>query len=281
MLLAAMAILLLPAAPMKVGMVGHSLLNHEIPQMLRLISASKGKQITVYEQITNGTALNANWKNSDKSEKHPENKYGDLRQEMEKASPPFDAIVLTERVAIKDSIQWEDTLGSTIQWRNHALRFNPKAKVYHYTTWVGFHNGDWWKDVPDAKTWRARTVSDGQLYEKVAADAMKDSRSSKGSSIQFVPGHAAMGLLFDALESGKLPWLGTSIRAVMTDDIHLKPIGNYYIACVMYASLFQDSPVGATGVTKGIWGHDLTDLPKDHAMALQSLAWRAVNNPRL
>jgi len=269
--------LLCAAAPLRVGMVGHSLLNHEIPQMLRLIAASRGKQITVYEQITNGTALNANWKNSDKSEKHPENKYGDLRAEMAK-SPPFDAIVLTERVAIKDSIQWEDTLGSTIQWRNHALKHNPKAKVYHYTTWVGFHNGDWWKDVPDAKTWRSRTVSDGQLYAKVSADAMADPRSTKGPAIQLVPGHAAMGILFDALESGSLPWLGTSIKAVMADDIHLKPIGNYYIACLMYATLFQDSPVGATGLTKGIWGHDLTDLPKDHATALQRLAWRAATS---
>lgn len=267
-----------PPASLKVGMVGHSLLNHEVPQILRAIAASKGKLITVFEQITNGATINANWNHHAQAETHPEmkNTYGDLRERMAEAKPPFDVLVLTERVAIKDAIQWEDTLGYTITWRNHALKFNPKAKVYHYATWVGFHNGDWWKDIPDAPTWRARTVADGQVLTKLAADATKDPRSAKGAPIAMVPGHRAMAMLFDALAAGKLPWLGKNIRAVMADDIHLKPIGNYYIACVMYGTLFQDSPVGATGAAKGLWGGSLIELPKEQAADLQRLAWQAV-----
>lgn len=267
-----------PPAPLKVGMVGHSLLNHEVPQILRLIAASRGKSIEVFEQITNGATINANWNHHAQAETHPEmtKTYGDLREEMGKAKPPFDVLVLTERVAIKDAIEWEDTLGYTVTWRNHALKFNPKAKVYHYATWVGFRNGDWWKDIPDAATWRARTVADGQVLTQLAAKATKDPRSTKGAPIGMVPGHRAMALLFDALEGGKLPWLGKNIRAVMADDIHLKPIGNYYIACVMYGTLFQDSPMGATGITKGIWGHPLTNLSQSQAADLQRLAWQAV-----
>ncbi|RYG25883.1 hypothetical protein EON82_05460 [bacterium] len=271
--------LLSPPAPLKIGMVGHSLLNHEVPQMLRTIAASRGKSVVVFEQITNGATLNANWNHHAQAESHAEmrNTYGDLREEIARARPPFDVLVLTERVAIKDAIQWEDTLGYTIKWRNHALQHNPKAKVYHYATWVGFRNGEWWKDVPDAPTWRARTVADGKLYEQVSAQAMRDPRSSKGAAIGIVPAHRAMALLFDALEAGKLPWLGRNIRAVMADDIHLKPIGNYYIACVMYGTLFKDSPVGATGVTKGIWGNELTKLSPSQAAELQRLAWKAVS----
>jgi hypothetical protein len=272
-------LLLLPPLPLKVGMVGHSLLNHEVPQILRQVAASKGKAISVFEQITNGATINANWNHHDQAEAHPEmkNTYGDLREEIAKAMPPFDVLVLTERVAIKDAIQWEDTLGYTIKWRNHALKYNPKAKVYHYATWVGFHNGEWWKDVPDAATWRSRTLSDGGLYAKVSEQAMKDPRSAKGAPIELVPGYRAMAILFDALEAGKLPWLGKSIRAVMADDIHLKPVGNYYIACVMYGALFKDSPVGATGVTKGIWGNPLSQLTREQAGDLQRLAWKAVS----
>lgn len=271
----------MPPAPLKVGMVGHSLLNHEVPQMLRAVAASRGKAIAVFEQITNGATINANWNHHDKAETHPEmgDTYGDLRERIAKSKPPFDVLVLTERVAIKDSIEWEDTLGYTIAWRNHALKFNPKAKVYHYATWVGFHNGEWWKDVPDAATWRARTLSDGALFAKVSDQAMKDPRSAKGDPIGIVPGHRAMAGLFDALATGKLPWLGKSIRAVMADDIHLKPVGNYYIACVMYATLFGDSPVGATGITKGLWGGNLTELTKEQATDLQKLAWQAVSKP--
>jgi hypothetical protein len=273
-------LLLLPAAPLKVGMVGHSLLNHEIPQMLRNVATSKGKSIQVFEQITNGATINANWNHHAQAETHADMKgtYGDLREEIAKAKPPFDVLVLTERVAIKDAIEWEDTLGYTITWRNHALKFNPRAQVYHYATWVGFHNGDWWKDVPDAATWRARTLSDGKLYEKVSVQAVKDPRSAKGAPIELVPGHRAMAVLFDALAAGKLPWLGKNIRAAMADDIHLKPVGNYYIACVMYGTLFKESPVGATGTTKGLWGGNLTELTQEQARDLQRLAWQAVSS---
>lgn len=267
--------------PLKVGMVGHSLLNHEVPQILRTIAASPGKKVVVFEQITNGATINANWNHHAQAETHPEmkNTYGDLREEMAKARPPFDVLVLTERVAIKDAIKWEDTLGYTITWRNHALKYNPNAKVYHYATWVGFHEGDWWKDIPDEATWRARTLADGKLYAQVSEEAMRDPRSSKGAPIGIVPGHRAMAILFDALKAGKLPCLGKSIRAVMADGIHLKPVGNYYIACVMYGTLFKESPLGATGVTKNIWTGELTNLTKDQASDLQRLAWQAVTQP--
>jgi hypothetical protein len=71
------------AQPIRVGLVGHSLVNHELPQMLRQIAASKGKSILVYEQVINGSPLSHNWKNSSKAEQHPENLYGDLKAEIE------------------------------------------------------------------------------------------------------------------------------------------------------------------------------------------------------
>jgi len=263
-------------APLRVGMVGHSLVNHDIPQMLRSIAASKGTPVVVYEQIINGSPLSNNWKNSASAEKHPENLYGDLRAELQRSNPPFDAVVLTERVAIAECIKWEDTVGNVINWRNLTLKQNPKSKVYMYSTWVGFKNGEWWKDVPDLPTWRKRTEQDGQLFAKVSADASVDPRSTKGAPIRLVPGHTAMGLLYDRLEAGKLPWLGKNIKAALSDDIHLNKIGCYYIGCVMYATLMGKSPVGATGSVKNIWGQPLVDLSPAQAKALQELAWESV-----
>jgi len=256
-----------PPAPLKVGLVGHSLLNHDLPQMLRTIAKSRGKSLVVYEQVINGSPLSYNWKNSSGAEKHPQNLYGDLKAEIAKSKPPFDIVILTERVAIAECIKWEDTLGNAIRWRDHARKYNPKARVMMYSTWVGIHQGDWWKDVPDLPTWRRRTEADGRLFAKVAQDA----------KIGIVPGHTAMGLLYDELGAGKLPWLGKSIRSAMADNIHLNKTGNYYIACVMYSSIFGESPVGATGVTKGIWGHELTNLSASEAKQLQTLAWQAVS----
>lgn len=268
-------------APKKVGLVGHSLLNHTLPQMLRTISKSKGKDIVVYEQIINGSPLSVNWRDSAKSaEKDPKNKYGDLKNEIAQAKPPFDTVILTERVAIAECIRWEDTVGNVIRWRNHALKFNPSARVMMYSTWVGVKEGDWWKDVPDLATWRKRTEADGRLFAQVAADATKDPRSTKGTPIGMVPGHTAIGLLYDELAAGRVSWLGKNIRAVMEDNIHLNKIGNYYIACVMYASIFGESPEGATGDVKGEWGDVLAKIPSANAKQLQQLAWRAVSSGR-
>ena len=271
---------LAPATPVKVGLVGHSLVNHDLPQMLRAIAKSKGKSLVVYEQIINGSPLSHNWKNSNAAEKHPQNLYGDLRAEIAKAKPPFDVVILTERVAIAECIRWEDTVGNVIHWRNHALKHNPSARVMLYSTWVGIHQDDWWKDVPDLPTWRKRTEADGRLFASVADEATRDPRSTKGSPIKLVPGHTAMGLLYDELEGGKLPWLGKNIRAVMSDNIHLNKTGNYFIACVMYGSIFGESPVGASGETEGIWGGALTRLPSEQARQLQHLAWKAVSSAR-
>lgn len=272
------SIVLAPPAPLKVGLVGHSLVNHDIPQILRGIAESKGKSLVVYEQIINGSPLSHNWRESNKAETHPQNLYGDLKAEIARSKPPFDVVILTERVAIAECIKWEDSVGNVIRWRNHALKFNPKARVMLYSTWVGIKQDDWWKDVPDLPTWRRRIEADGKLFAQVGADATRDPRSTKGPSITLAPGHTAMGLLYDQLEAGKLPWLGKNIRAVMSDNIHLTSTGNYYIACVMYSSILGESPVGASGLTKGIWGGaPVTNLPKDQAAQLQRLAWQAVS----
>lgn len=287
---AAMMLLLFPdghaqrevseARPVPVGLVGHSLVNHTIPWMLERISLDKGKPVEAFEQIINGSPLSHNWKNHAGAEIDADGGYGDLYEELARRKPGFPHVILTERVAIGECIQWEDTLGNLIKWRNRALEYNPDAQVYFYSTWVGFHEGDWWKDIPDDATWRKRTLADGKLFEETAAQASADSRSTKGKPIRIVPGHRAMALLFDEIQAGRLPWLGNTIRAVFADGIHLNATGHYYIACVMYAAIFNESPEGATGRITGRYGEPLISLPADQALALQRLAWKAVSEGR-
>lgn len=264
-----------PATP--VGLVGHSLINHTIPWMLERIAEDKGKPIDAFEQIINGSPLGNNWKNHQHAEVADNGDYGDLHEALATRKPAFGHVILTERVAIAECIQWEDTLGYLVKWRNRALQYNPGAQVYFYSTWVGFKEGEWWPDIPDEATWRKRTLADGKLFEETAAQAGADPRSGKGKPIRIVPGHRAMVLLFDELHAGKLPWLGKNIRSVFVDGIHLNETGHYYIACVMYASVFNESPEGASGKIRGRYGDHLTDLSPDQTRALQRLAWQAVS----
>lgn len=265
--------------PTPVGLVGHSLINHTIPQMMELIARDKGRPIDAFEQIINGSPLSHNWKNHRNAEVSEDGDYGDLHEALATRKPAFAHVILTERVAIAECIQWEDTLGYLIKWRNRALQYEPDAQVYFYSTWVGFKEGEYWTDIPDDATWRQRTLADGKLFEATAAQAGVDARSAKGKAIRLVPGHRAMVLLFDELHAGRLPWLGSNIRSVFTDGIHLNAVGHYYIACVMYAAIFNESPEGATGRLRGKYGDQLIDLNPAQARALQRLAWRAVSEP--
>lgn len=262
-----------------VGMVGHSLMNHDIPWILEQISKDKGKPIDAFEQIINGSPLGHNWRNHHDAEVGENGDYGDLHEALATRNPAFAHVILTERVAIAECIQWEDTLGYLVKWRNRAIRYNPEAQIYFYSTWVGFKGEGWWNDVPDDATWRARTLTDGQLFVSMAAQASADPRSAKGKPVRIVPGHRAMVLIFDELKAGKLPWLGDNIRAIFSDGIHLTTAGNYYIACVMYASIFNETPVGAAGKIRGRYGDLMIDLSPDQARAIQSLAWRSVCEP--
>ena len=53
-----------------------------------------------------------------------------------------------------------------------------------------------------------------------------------------------MAALYDAIEDESVPDLD-EIADIFTDDIHLNDVGNYFIACVQYATIYRRSPVGA------------------------------------
>lgn len=264
-------------SPPVVGLVGHSLVNHKMPRMLRVLSEDQKTGFTVYEQIINGSPLSHQWKNHDQCEKY-EDVYGDLYAAIEKGTPKFNHVILTERVAIAECIEWEDTLGYVIKWRNHALATEPTAQVYFLSTWVGFKNGEWWKDIPDDATWRKRTLEDGALFEKIAVEASLDPRSTAGKPIRVIPGHKAMVRLYDKLAAGELPWLGKDIHAVFSDDIHLTDVGNYYLACLVHSVVAGKPLENATGVTKDQWGRDLTALTSVQASQLQGIAWEVARD---
>jgi hypothetical protein len=59
-----------------------------------------------------------------------------------------------------------------------------------------------------------------------------------------------------------------TVNAIIRDDVHLQPLGAYYMSLVTYASVFRRSPQGA-------W-HPETVAPAQ-AAALQDFAWEFVS----
>jgi hypothetical protein len=69
----------------------------------------------------------------------------------------------------------------------------------------------------------------------------------------------------------------TSFRDLFSDDIHLTNAGNYFIACVMYATMYGQSPVGLTSTISDQWGAPFTNMPTPaQASVMQQVAWSTV-----
>ncbi len=76
--------------------------------------------------------------------------------------------------------------------------------------------------------------------------------------------------------SATVVYVGEAWRIAMTryklhqnDDMHPTPHGTYLAACVFYATLYDESPVGLPYTIKGV--------PKQHARVLQRIAWAAMS----
>jgi hypothetical protein len=69
----------------------------------------------------------------------------------------------------------------------------------------------------------------------------------------------------------------TSVFELFADDIHLTSVGNYVIACVMYASIHGESPEGLPHQLFNEWGIPYSDHPTpEQATIFQRIAWNTV-----
>ena len=146
-----------------------------------------------------------------------------------------------------------------------ARRASPNIKTYCYETWSHVENNDY-------AAWRLRINDDRPFWEKMAGGIRRDSL--------IVPAGQAMAALYDALLRGSVGRL-TNINQIFSDNIHLNNTGNYFVALVMYATLFKMSPEGLPDVPAGPFQQTVR-VETDGAtrLALQRLAWQTVKNYR-
>jgi hypothetical protein len=145
-----------------------------------------------------------------------------------------------------------------------ALAGNPQTQSYLYETW---HS----TTTPD---WRGRLNTDLPKWLSIV-DGIN--AAHEGADMLLVPAGQALGLLVDAIAAGTVPGV-TSRDALFSDDIHLTPLGNYFVALVHYATLYRRSPVGLTGETVGRFAEQFPTVPPATAARLQEIAWQGVTS---
>ncbi len=252
----------------QVFMVGHSLVNFDMPTMLAALAADAGKIHQRGEQIGIGAPLQWIWNK-------PHTSQG-LNAQVELPTGNWNVLVLTEAIPLDNHLQWSDTYVYAGNFHQLALNGNPATRSFIYETWHCISSGtpkgcEW--DNNDHLPWRQRLDLDLPKWQGIADHL---NANHNGPTVQLVPAGQALALLHDRILDGAVPGM-SHVFQLFTDDIHLSHSGNYFVALAMFASIYRTSPVGLTNQISNQWGQPYTLPSAATAAVMQAIAWEAVS----
>lgn len=246
-----------PRSAASVFLIGHSLVNFDMPAMLDGIAASAGVDHTYGVQVGNGAPLRWHWERAETTS-------GDSARE-ELPSGRYDVLVMTEGLPITEHYRYSDTLHYAGLYADLAAQGNPDTQVYLYQTWYTLEDEEY--------EWRERIEVERPVWEEIA-DELTARRS--GPRVLLVPAGTALGRLVDRIEAGLVPGL-RSREELFADDLHLNDLGNYFIALVQFATIYRRSPVGVVRETVSRFDRPFEAPSQAVARVMQEVAWEVVS----
>lgn len=262
---------------------GHSLTDNPLPDYLASIAQSLNTPLSWNQQNIPGAPIRYRTRGADMNSASfsgyslGKNRSGsgmnvvnELRQPQTIGGQRYDTLILTERHDLVGTIMWEDTVRYTRHFHDRLIAGNPQASTYLYHSWLGVPN----KSNPANWINYERTVAPAW---QCVATRINQSLQHVGRSdrVVYMPtGLALASLVEQATQGGGVAGVtGSSVREtvdrIFSDDVHLTPLGIYYMALVNYASVYRRSPAGA-------WAP--AGVSTTQAQSLQAVAWQAVSN---
>ncbi len=228
-------------APQRLFYSGHSLLDEPLPRDVALIAASLGTPLARHTVHTPP---------------------GSSIRERGTGAPSFeghDALLVTEQHTLIGNIVWNDSVGELRSLLQRFTAANPGARVWFYAPWLSLD------DRARPQRWIAYERAAAPLWRCVAVQAA----AGAPRRIEWLPANALLADLVERVQQGHIG--GVTVTSLFRDEVHLSALGSYFMSAVVYASLFERSPVGAA-VPAGI--------DANAARALQAAAWELVQQDR-
>lgn len=238
--------------------VGHSLVNWHMPHQLAAIAQSLDRQHSWAAHISIGAPIRWIHNNPDRGE--GEEPFSALR------SGEYDVFVWTEALPLHNHFDGGDTVDYGGRFYDIAVGANPNVQIYLYETW---HDR--------SPRWRRQIDEMRPIWEQ-AIDQIN--AAHQGPEMLLIPAGTAMARLYDRIRQGRVPGI-RRFDQLFTDLIHLNHTGNYFVACVQYATIYGRSPVGAARNATGRFGSQIEGPSAATARAMQEIAWEVVRqDPR-
>jgi hypothetical protein len=257
--------------------IGHSLINYQMPAFFVQIAQSKGLYAETAVQVINGAPLSHNWQNCRQSQftgQYPPKDFACDAIERGTAGGPFDVLIATDA---NNSIESNRIYNTPQRWleefMNLLLPRKPGAKSFVFTSWEswGYHKSGTWLDA---------IPSELSQYELIAreAQALSAQRGQNGT-VDVIPANLALRDLILEIQQGRVPGLAT-YSDLFADDVHMNKAGNYFIACVVFSAVYNQTPAGAATKMLDAYGGVDLDLSPATAQAMQAQAWKTVSQYR-
>ncbi len=308
-------------SPSNTFVIGHSLTSNSMLSMLSNISTGFNQSFDYDYQLVAGGFLFGQWGdvlNYNTGEFEPGDGTPLAYNDTEGfPSGEYDTLILTDNW---DTIPhgWGNTSQYLARFADYFYDNNNAGQTYFLQNWPSLQNenlndwraqiaNDWpiWQQVVDTVNGdqAVSDVSDSLFYIPVA-----EQLDSNARRVKIIPAGLALARVYDEYQAGNLPPEGRSFISELfkypdltlrgdesqsgTEVIgHLSPEGEYFVALVVYASIYGESPVNAStdihfnGRGWGGYGLDLfpqTPYPVPAAMHAakaayyQDLAWQVV-----
>ncbi len=259
---------------------GHSLTDNPLADFIGDIATKKGDSFNYNEQIILGSPIRVRTKGDNPNATGwPGYSMGydrdgqSLNVISEFLNPRtigtgerYDTLVITDRHDLLAVIEWENTIGYSRHYHDRFIAGNSSGRSFLYHSWLEI-------DRNQPSIWidheKKALVAWECVASKVNLTLQSDGRSDR---MKTLPAGAALVDLVERAIAGQVPGItGTTpnkLNMIFSDDVHLTPLGVYYVALVTYSSAFGKT---ASGVVPPAGINATT------ASALQQIAWNYVN----
>jgi hypothetical protein len=274
-------------APERLFISGHSLVDQPLPSTLEAVAASLGTPLQWNRQFIVGSSIldrtrgrpNGAADKSWEGYRRGVNRSGEgldvvseLRNPRTVTGGRYDTLLITEQHGLLGTLVWNDTVRHLRHYHDRLVEGNAKGRTWFYESWLGID------DKSDPRRWIAYERAASPVWQCIATRVNRSlSIMGRGDRIEPLPAGIALAYLVERATqgSGLAGISGSSIREtvdrIVGDDVHLTPLGSYYMALVVYSTMFDRSPVGA-------WAPEGVDAAT--ASALQQVAWSGIQVER-
>ena len=262
--------------------IGHSLTDFDLPYIFSQLAHNAGINHKWKFQIIIGSPLKWNWQHAKdiQNDGFSVNSRDPIRG---LPSGKFDALVLTPSGRIPDHLRWSEPHIYAKKFYALALQKNQDAEAFIYQVWPSLDPKNWiektWEEEIKAGLFGDEKSEGMGKLGLVGMTVWMDKHLKSSSPVRIIPAALAMLELEKKIDSGEVSQL-KNLSEIFSDDIHLNKLGNYFIACVHFSSIYERPPLGLKNTITDLYDRRklYLSVPKDLAIAFQTIAWETVNN---